>query len=211
MIDFGISLALAVGLGLAIASVYRYTHRSMNYENSFPQTLVLLVPIVTVVMFFIQGDLVLSLGLVGSLSIVRFRTPIKDTKDMVFLFWAIVTGLGCGTLHWTLALLATGFLSLLMTLFFLSEYGRKTHAEYILIVAGELPYDEQALSELIERTGVPTQLRRHEVEGDTWEFTYELRVVRGIEKELHDTVSRVRRVAGVRKVSLLTPQLTLPM
>ncbi|MFW5776474.1 MAG: DUF4956 domain-containing protein [Spirochaetota bacterium] len=209
--DFGISLVLAVALGFAIAAVYRYTHRSMSYESSFPQTLVLLTPIVTIVMFFIQGDLVLSLGLVGSLSIVRFRTPIKDTKDMVFLFWAIVTGLGCGTLHWTLALLSTGSLSLLMAVFYLARYGRRTHAEYIMIVAGGMPSDEHALSELIGGAGLSAQLRSHEFEGSRWELTYELRVARGSEDRIHQTVSRVRSMQGVEKVSLLAPHLSLPL
>src|SRR5690625_5465921 len=72
----------------------------MTYERSFLTTFVLISPIVTMVVYFIQGDLVVSLGLVGSLSIIRFRTPIKDTRDMVFLFWSIAVGLGAGTGNW---------------------------------------------------------------------------------------------------------------
>ncbi|MFW5775837.1 MAG: DUF4956 domain-containing protein [Spirochaetota bacterium] len=208
--DFGVSLVLAIGLGFGIAALYRYTHRSMNYESSFPQTLVLLTPIVTIVMFFIQGDLVLSLGLVGSLSIVRFRTPIKDTKDMVFLFWAIVTGLGTGTLHWTLALLATGVLSLLMTLFTLVRYGRRTHSEFILIVSGDLPYEGDMITDLLAQAAIPTQIRSHELVDESWELTYELTLGRGMDERVHEAVSRVHRLEGVRRVSLLTPQLTLP-
>lgn len=209
--DFGLSMLIAVGLGFAIAAVYRYTHRSMNYESSFLSTLVLLTPIVTLVMFFIQGDLVLSLGLVGSLSIVRFRTPIKDTRDMVFLFWAIVTGLGCGTLHWTLALVSTFFLSLLVSIFYLVKYGRQTHVEYILIVAGTLPYDDRTLNEMVGDTGANVQLRSHEIDGESWELTYEFRFDRMLEERIHAIVAQLRRVDGVEKVSLLTPQLTLPM
>lgn len=209
--DFALSTLLAVGLGFSIAAVYRYTHRSMNYESSFLSTLVLLTPIVTLVMFFIQGDLVLSLGLVGSLSIVRFRTPIKDTRDMVFLFWAIVTGLGCGTLHWTLALVSTLFLSLLVSVFYLVKYGRQTHVEYILIVAGSMPYDDRAINGMVERTGASAQLRSHEIDGETWELTYEFRFDQELEERIRSIVAELRRVEGVEKVSLLTPQLTLPM
>src|SRR5690625_4025987 len=86
IINLVISLFLGILLGIGIAYVYKYTHRGMNYERSFLTTIVLISPIVTMVMYFIQGDLVVSLGLVGSLSIIRFRTPIKDTCDMVFLF-----------------------------------------------------------------------------------------------------------------------------
>ncbi|MFP4067769.1 MAG: DUF4956 domain-containing protein [Spirochaetaceae bacterium] len=211
MINFIISLILAVGLGLAIATVYRYTHRGMNYESSFLSTLVLLTPIVTLVMFFIQGDLVLSLGLVGSLSIIRFRTPIKDTRDMVFLFWAIVTGLGCGTLHWTLSILATIFMSLLLAVFYLLRYGRQLHVEYILVLSGVAPYDYEGLEEMVNDTGAQVQLRSHEVDGENWELTYEFRFDRQLEPRIQRLVEAAREVRGVNKISLLTPQLTLPM
>lgn len=211
LINFGVSLLIAVVLGVAIATVYRYTHRGLNYESSFLPTLVLLSPIVTVVMFFIQGDLVLSLGLVGSLSIIRFRTPIKDTRDMVFLFWAIVTGLGCGTLNWTLTVLSAILIALLLTLFYLVKYGRRLHVEYILIIGGETPYDYESIEELVSGTGAQVQLRSHEVDGDTWELTWEFRFERALEERIQRIVGAVREVPGVRKVSLLTPQLTLPM
>lgn len=211
LVNFGISLLIAVVLGVAIATVYRYTHRGLNYEGGFLTTLVLLTPIVTVVMFFIQGDLVLSLGLVGSLSIIRFRTPIKDTRDMVFLFWAIVTGLGCGTLNWTFTVLAAILIALLLTLFYLVKYGRQLHVEYILIVAGGMPYNYGALEEIVTGTGAQVQLRSHEIEGESWELTWEFRFDRKLERRVQQIVDLIREVPGVGKVSLLTPQLTLPM
>ncbi|MFP4443318.1 MAG: DUF4956 domain-containing protein [Spirochaetia bacterium] len=211
MINFLVSLVLSVVLGLGIASVYRYTHRGMNYESGFLSTLVLLTPIVTVVMFFIQGDLVLSLGLVGSLAIIRFRTPVKDTRDMVFLFWTIAAGLGCGTLHWTFAVVATLFIGFLLTLFYLIRYGRQLHSEYILIIAGSTPYDYRSIEHVVMKKNVHVQLRNHEVDGDTWEITYEFRFDRKLEWRIQQIVTDIRDVKGVRKVSLLTPQLTLPM
>lgn len=211
MVNFGISVLLSVALGLGIATIYRYTHRGMNYESTFLSTIVLLTPIVTLVMFFIQGDLVLSLGLIGSLAIIRFRTPIKDTRDMVFLFWAITVGLGCGTLNWTFAVLATVFISLLLTLFYVIKYGRQLHSEYILIVAGTMPYNYERLEDIVNKTGAHVQLRNHEVDGENWEITYEFRFERKLEKKIQHIVTETREVEGVRKVSLLTPQLTLPM
>ncbi len=211
LVNFGISLLIAVVLGMGIATVYRYTHRGLNYESSFLPTLVLLTPIVTVVMFFIQGDLVLSLGLVGSLSIIRFRTPIKDTRDMVFLFWSIAAGLGCGTLNWTFTVLSAILISLLLTLFYLVKYGRQLHVEYILIVGGAIPYDYPALEDAVTDTGAQVQLRSHEIDGDNWELTWEFRFDRHLEERVQRIVDQVRQMKGVRKVSLLTPQLTLPM
>ncbi len=211
IVNFFVSMAIAVLLGLLIAAVYRYTHRGMNYESGFLSTLVLLAPIVTVVMFFIQGDLVLSLGLVGSLSIIRFRTPIKDTRDMVYLFWVIAVGLGAGTLNWTASVFATAILALLMTTFYLLRYGRALHAEYILVVTGAHPADENEIEQIVRSRAANVQLRNHEIEGDNWELTYELRFAREKEQAVRTVVDDLQRLGGVNRVSLLTPQLSLPM
>ena len=209
--NFFISMVLALGLGLLIAVVYRYTHRGMNYESGFLSTLALLAPIVTLVMFFIQGDLVLSLGLVGSLSIIRFRTPIKDTRDMVFLFWSIAIGLGVGTLNWTVSVFATIVLSIFMGVMYLAKYGRPLHAEYILVVAGVDPHHDSVVEIVVNSKRANVQLRNHEIEGETWEVTYEIRLARAHEQDIRDMVADLKNIVGVRKVSLLTPQLALPM
>lgn len=211
LVNVLISMALAMVLGLVIAAVYRYTHRGMNYESGFLSTLVLLAPIVAIVMQFIQGDLVLSLGLVGSLAIIRFRTPIKDTRDMAFLFWVIAVGLGTGTLNWTVSVLATLLLTAVTTSFYLFKYGRPLHAEYILVISGNAPNGEEDVDRIVRTREANVQLRNHEVRGDDWELTYELRFARNKEAGVRRVVKELRGVAGVGKVSLLTPQLALPM
>lgn len=211
LVNVFISMILAVVLGMVIAAVYRFTHRGMNYESGFLSTLVLLPPIVAIVMVFIQGDLVLSLGLVGSLAIIRFRTPVKDTRDMVYLFWVIATGLGTGTQNWTVSLLATLFLTIVVSGFYLFKYGRPLHAEYILVVSGNSPNGEDEVDRVVRRREANVQLRNHEVRGEDWELTYELRFAREKEAGVRQVVSELRRLSGVGKVSLLTPQLALPM
>ncbi len=211
LVNVLISMALAMVLGLIIAAVYRYTHRGMNYESGFLSTLVLLAPIVAIVMQFIQGDLVLSLGLVGSLAIIRFRTPIKDTRDMAFLFWVIAVGLGTGTLNWTVSVLATLFLTVVTTSFYLFKYGRPLHAEYILVISGNTPNGEKEADRIVRAREANVQLRNHEVRGEDWELTYELRFAREKEPGVRQVVKELQGVAGIGKVSLLTPQLALPM
>ncbi|MFP4432232.1 MAG: DUF4956 domain-containing protein, partial [Spirochaetaceae bacterium] len=206
-----ISMGVALVLGLLIAGVYRYTHRGMNYESGFLSTLVLLSPIVAVVMQFIQGDLVLSLGLVGSLAIIRFRTPIKDTRDMVFLFWVIAVGLGAGTLNWTIAVIATLFLTIVTASFYLFKYGQALHAEYILVVSGSAPGGEEKVDRVVRDRQANVQLRNHEVQGDSWEVTYELRFAREKEENVRTVVRDLQSMGETEKVSLLTPQLALPM
>ena len=210
-LKFVFSLVLAISLGLLIAKVYQYTHRGMNYERSFLSTLIALGPIVTLVMFFIQGDLVLSLGLVGSLSIIRFRTPIKDTKDMVFLFWSIAIGLGAGTNNWTLAIVATIVLGILMVAMFKVKQGSSFHKEYILVVTGENTFNSSPLDVFIEETNVQMFLRSSDYQGDAFEMVYEIRFDQKYIDNVHKLVKSLKEDSNVKKVSLLSPQLALPM
>jgi len=133
--DVVFSLALAFVIAVIISQLYKHTHRGMNFELTFMSTLVLLAPIVAVVMLFIRGDLVLSLGLIGSLSIIRFRTPIKDTRDMVFLFWVIAVGLGCGTYNWVIVIYSTIFIAIIMYVLYFMKYGRSRNTDFVLVVS----------------------------------------------------------------------------
>ncbi len=211
IITFLVSMAFAILLGLTIALIYRYTHRGMNYESAFLSTLVMLAPIVTLVMFFIKGDLVLSLGLVGSLSIIRFRTPIKDTRDMVFLFWSIAIGLGVGTLNWTLAVFATIIIGFLISAFYIIKYGRQIHAEYVLIISGSKTFDDEKMHDFYDGKNIDVQLRSSETEGERFEHVYELRFENKDLPTVKALVEHIQKFDNIQKVSLLSPQLTLPM
>jgi hypothetical protein len=205
------ALFMAFGLSFFIAMTYRNTHRGMNYEPAFLTTLVLIAPVVALVMFFIRGDLVLSLGLIGSLSIIRFRTPIKDTRDMVYLFWAIVVGLGCGTENWTLALLATIFIAIIIFLLFLFEYGRPKHSDFVLVVSGTGRRSPEESNRLIEKFSSRSRMRSHDIVEDGWEIIYELRFTENQAKQTEQFIHELKNLGGVSKVSLLAPQLALPM
>ncbi len=205
------ALIIALALSFFIALVYRNTHRGMNYEPAFLTTLVLIAPVVALVMFFIRGDLVLSLGLIGSLSIIRFRTPIKDTRDMVYLFWAIVVGLGCGTENWTLALMATIFIAIIIFILFLFEYGRPKHSDFVLVLAGESERTPVQTNEVIDRYSTRSRVRSHDVVDDGWEVVYELRFTRPQEDQTEDLIATLKALDGINKVTLLAPQLALPM
>ena len=211
LINFGATLVLALLAGLFIALIYKVTHRHLNYESTFLSTQVILVPVVATVMLFVRGNLVVSLGLVGSMSIIRFRTPIKDTRDMVFLFWAIITGLGLGTLNWTVTGMALIAIALILVLMDIMKYGRKTHCEYVLVIncTGRMPHEK--IEEIIGRFKVIFKLRNYEMEGEKCELIYELRFPSEKDYRAREIMEHIRLVPGVDKLSLLSPQLTLPM
>ncbi len=210
-IDILFSLALATFIAFIISQLYKHTHRGFNYEHAFMTTLVLLSPIVTVVMMFIRGDLVLSLGLIGSLSIIRFRTPIKDTRDMVFLFWSIVIGLGCGTFNWAIVSISTIFIVSVVLGLFLLRYGRSQNTDFILVVSGDLIPSNADLGEVISTYASDVRIRSHEIQNSTWEIIYELKLVKLQNDTAENLVQELKLLGNVQKVSLLAPQLALPL
>jgi len=204
------SLLLAFLVALAISQVYKMTHRGVNYELTFMTSLVILAPIVAVVMMIIRGNLVLSLGLVGSLSIIRFRTPIKDTRDMVFLFWSIAVGLGAGTYNWSLVTLSSAFVVAVIFLLYLLKYGRSQNSDFILVVSGSSAYASELLIEIIRKYTKESKIRSQRISDEMWEVIFELRF--GDEKIILDTlVKELKDVQGVGDVSLLAPQLAIPV
>ena len=93
ILDMLLALVLAFGIGLFIFLIYKKTFSGVMYSSSFGVTLLALTMITTVVILAVTSNVVLSLGMVGALSIVRFRTAIKEPLDIAFLFWAIAAGI----------------------------------------------------------------------------------------------------------------------
>jgi hypothetical protein len=205
------SLILAILIGLVISQVYKHTHRGLNYEISFLTTLILLAPIVAAVMIFIQGSLVLSLGLVGSLSIIRFRTPIKDTRDMVFLFWVIAVGLGCGIYSWTLVVIFTLLVFMTVIILYLTKYGRSRNQDYVLVLSGDSSFPGDDIERIIKQHTFDVRVRSRESENDFWEIIFEVRFKDEVGEESKQLLQELQALSGVSKVSLLAPQLALPV
>ncbi len=209
--DVLFSLTIAVVIAIVISQIYKYTNRGMNFELSFMTTLVLLAPIVTVVMLFIRGDLVLSLGLIGSLSIIRFRTPIKDTRDMVFLFWTISVGLGSGTYNWTVVIFSSIFIAIVTYGLYFLRYGRSHNTDFVLVVTGNRPDDNEEVENIIKSYTEEARVRSHEIDNGHWEIIFELRFPRIVDRVTKKLVSELEEIESVQKVSLLAPQLALPV
>lgn len=210
LFELVVSIIIAVALSLGIGQIYRYTNRGLSSEPSFLTTLVMLAPIVTIVMFFIQGDLVVSLGLVGSLSIVRFRTPIKDTRDMVFIFWTIATGLGAGTSNSGIVIVANIMIAIVMIILYHCKYGITIKANYVLVLSGLDSISVKEVNNIIAQHDLNVHVRSHEAREGVWERVLEVQFAKSNIDSLDDLVSELTQLEGMNKVSLLAPQLTLP-
>lgn len=130
--DTVLALALAFGIGLFIFFIYKKTFSGVMYSSGFGVTLIALTMITTLVILAVTSNVVLSLGMVGALSIVRFRTPIKEPLDIAFLFWSIAVGIVLAAGLIPLAVIGSLFIGVVLIIF----VNRKTHVSpYIVVVS----------------------------------------------------------------------------
>lgn len=134
ILDMAIALVLAFGLGLFIFLVYKKTFNGVMYSSSFGVTLIALTMITTVVILAVTSNVVLSLGMVGALSIVRFRTAIKEPLDIAFLFWSIGVGIVLAAGMIPLAVIGSVIIGVILLVFI----NKKSHTHpYIVVVRCE--------------------------------------------------------------------------
>lgn len=130
LLDMGIALVLAFCLGLFIFMIYKKTFSGVMYSSSFGVTLVALTMITTLVILAVTSNVVLSLGMVGALSIVRFRTAIKEPLDIAFLFWAIAAGIVLAAGMIPLAVLGSIIIGVVLLIF----SNRRSHFHPYIVV-----------------------------------------------------------------------------
>jgi len=118
-----LSLLLAFVLGQVLAWVYYLTHSGLSYSRSYVQSLILITVVISMVMTVIGNNIITAFGLMGGLAIVRFRNVIKDTRDIAFIFCALVVGMAAGSHRYLTAILGTGILSLIILYLFLTDFG----------------------------------------------------------------------------------------
>lgn len=134
LLDMGIALALAFGIGIFIFLIYKKTFAGVMYSSSFGVTLVALTMISTLVILAVTSNVVLSLGMVGALSIVRFRTAIKEPLDIAFLFWSIAVGIVLAAGMIPLAVFGSVVIGIVLLVF----ANKKAHLNpYIIVIRCE--------------------------------------------------------------------------
>ena len=191
--------ALLLGLlaGAIIALVYRRTFRGVLFSEGFCITLVMLTMITTPVVICIKSNLSLSMGMVGALSIVRFRTAVKDPLDTAYMFWALTTGILLGAELYVIALVVVGMISLVMLGISLL---RITGPNTFLLVVHYDPSVSKNIDAAVERIRTK-RLRSKTVSASGAELTLEVRIdPRG------DLVSHMLDIEGVYDATLVATQ-----
>ena len=176
------SLLFAFLISIFIIFVYRKTYTGVVYSKSFSLCLILLAMVTSVVIRTINSNLSLSLGMVGALSIVRFRTAIKEPIDTVYMFWAISVGIMTGAGIYLVAVLS----SVGIGLFYFVSYmmGFKLSTQYLLIVKYNIK-DDTEITEKVKNLG-KTKLKSKNITKDVVEISYEVAVKDNIEDILKE-------------------------
>ena len=130
--DVVINIFIAFVLGLFVSWVYRRTHRGFSYSVSFVHTLMILSMVTALVMMVIGNSIARAFSLVGALSIIRFRTPVKDTKDTAFVFFALAIGMAAGTGTHIIAIVGTAIIGLIILIIHRFRLGEIKGSDFLL-------------------------------------------------------------------------------
>ena len=171
-----INIVLAALLGFVMAYVYRDTHKGLSYSQSFTQTILFVSVIVAIVMMVIGSSLARAFALVGALSIIRFRTVVKDTRDIAFIFFSLAVGMAAGTSNYFLALLSTTFVSGIAILSYKFNFGALYKSEFILRFTFDQSFDSSNYLKIIKDNSKRSNMLHIEPSGDrqTLKLTYDI-------------------------------------
>lgn len=196
LLDTALALLISLALGLFIFLIYKKTFHGVLYSSTFGVSLVGLTMVTTLVILAVTSNVVLSLGMVGALSIVRFRAAIKDPLDIVYLFWALASGIVVGAGQFPMAIIGSIVIGVVLLLF----VNRKVNDHpYLLVISCDDDNAEQGAIAALD--GQKCIVKSKTVSKDGIEVTAEVR--------LPDTsttafVNRVAAAAGVRSAVLVS-------
>ena len=195
--DMLLTLALAFGLGMFIFLVYKKTYSGVMYSSSFGGTLVAMTMITSMTILAVTSNVVLSLGMVGALSIVRFRTAIKEPMDIAFLFWAIAAGIVLAAGMIPLAVIGSVVIGLVLLVFI----NRKAvHDPYIAVITVRDAGAEKAASEYLKKNVEKAVIKAKSCQNGSIEMTWEVRLL----KQDTEFITELSAMEGVHSAVLVS-------
>lgn len=196
-VDVLLALGLAFVLGLFIFIIYKKTYSGVMYSESFGISLIAMAMITSLVIIAVTSNVVLSLGMVGALSIVRFRTAVKEPMDITFMFWAITVGIVLGAGLISLAVIGSVVIGIILVIF---TTRRSKDIPYILVVNCEDGITENVAMQNISEQSKKCVLKSKNISKSGIELTYEVR----LKNEDARLVNELLAVQGVTNAVLVS-------
>lgn len=190
-----ICIAITTLIAAYIFILYRIINRNSFYNKNFNLSLLALAVITAAIILTIQSSIIISLGMVGALSIVRFRTAIKDPMDLVFLFWSISVGIVCGAGFAVIAVIASVVLTCILLL---ANHLPIAKAPQILLVNSGTFENEEEIMEIVEKHCILHKVKARNLTADHLDMAIEVRV-----KEEASLVKELMKLENVTSASLI--------
>ncbi len=197
LFDMVLAMSLAFGLGLFIFFVYKKTYAGVMYSSSFGVTLIALTMITTLVILAVTSNVVLSLGMVGALSIVRFRTAIKEPVEIAFLFWAIAAGIVLAAGLIPLAVFGSVLIGIILILF---SSRRDSSIPYIVVLACDGHGSEKKASEYLSNHTKRCTVKSKTARKGNVELNMEIR----LKDDNTDFINELSELPGVQSAVLVS-------
>ena len=197
ILDTVLALAAALLIGLFIFIVYKKTLTGVMYSSGFALTLIGLSLVTTLVIMAVTSNVVLSLGMVGALSIVRFRTAIKEPVEIVFLFWSLAVGIVVGAGMMPLAIIGSVIIGIILLLF---AKRKISNNPYILVLNCKDEKAEESVSDIFEKNTEHYIIKSKTINRSGIEMTYELRT----KDAATAFVNRIHDITDVESATLVS-------
>ena len=181
-------MGIAAAIGLYIFLIYKLVNKNSFYNRNFNISLIALTVITAAIILTIQSNIVVSLGMVGALSIVRFRTAIKDPMDLVFLFWSISVGIICGAGFALIAVIASVVLTIIIVCLSLFSSPRET----MVLVVNADEYNENQVLEAVKANCGFWKVRARNISGTGMNMAIEVRT--------KEPQALIRQIVGMEHV-----------
>ncbi len=191
-----ISLATSLLLAAIMWLAYRFSNNKSTYKPKFATTLIALAFLSTVLMDLIQSNLALSLGMLGSLSIVRFRTNIKDPRDIGFIFWSMAIGLAASTKCYLIGFVG----SLILALFMILTRKRSNTPDDMMLVIRGSNTDISNINTIVDNSCIQNSVKAKNVLSDSYELVYEVKIPIN---ESDNLLKKIFDLGGVDSINLL--------
>ena len=204
------SLCLSFVMGMLIAKVYRWTHGGFSYSRSFLQTLVLGAVVSTIMIVAIGNNMARGLGILGALSLIRFRTPLRDPRDIIFVFASLATGISCGAQVFTIAIVGPLFFCAVAVFLTFSPFTSRRTFEGLLRFIVLEGYDvEQTIQQILIAHTAHVELvaLREALQADAKEYSYQVRLLQPSSKA--ELVDALAEVDGIDDVSMIMQRSTV--
>ncbi len=198
------NLLLSCILGIIISTIYKITHKGLSYSQSFMLTIVFVTVVVCMVMMVIGNNLARAFALVGALSIIRFRTVIKDTKDTSYVFFGLAAGMAAGTSSYFLAVIGVIIISLLSIFLYKTNYGSIYKSEIILRFRADTNIKAAVYNKILNKYSISSNILHIEPSSEKKSsniITFDLVLKKNI--NLENLSSDLQKVKGLSEIKLI--------